>query len=69
MDNEKKKNDRLAMTERAFEVMQMLQECRDGAYTFGVKDTAIYNVKPDSFKFVCNAAIDLIIKLCGGVGV
>ena len=69
MDTEKKRMDRLAMTERAFEVMQMLQECRDGACAFGVTDTAVYNVKPDSFKFVCNAAIDIIIKLCGGVGV
>lgn len=69
MDIEKQRIGRLAMTERAFEVMMMLQECRDCACTFGVHDTAVYNIKPDSFKFVCNEAIDIIIKLCGGAGV
>lgn len=67
--NDLQKVGKLKMTERAFEVMQMLQVCRDKAYRLSESDTVLSDIKPDSFKFVCSEAIDLIIKLCGGVGV
>lgn len=63
------KEEKLKITERAFEVMQMLQVCRDNAYRLCEKDTVLSDIKPDSFKFVYNEAIDIIIKLCGGAGV
>lgn len=58
----------LKLTERAFEMMQMLQLCRDHSYKLCEKDTVLSDIKPDSFQFVMNETIDLIIKLCGGIG-
>lgn len=54
------------MSEHAFEVMQMLTILKENAHPTGIAETTINNTKSESFSFVIQEAIDLIIILYGG---
>ena len=55
------------MSEHAFEVMAMLTALKENSYPSGIKETTINDTKSESFRFVIQQAIDLIIILYGGV--